>query len=109
MSACRRGYSTNHVLIRLIENWRHASDNNLFTGAVLMDLSKAFDFIPHDLLIAKQHAYGLDFDTITFLHNYLKHRKQSVKINSISIFFKKLYFWVYYKDQYQVQSCSTFL
>ena len=78
----------NHVLIRLIENWRHALDNNLFTGAVLMDLSKVFDCIPHDLLIAKLHIYGLDFDTVTFLHNYLKHRKQSVKINNISSFFR---------------------
>ena len=45
MSAYRSGYSTNYVLIRLIENWRHALDNNLFTGAVSMDLSKAFDCI----------------------------------------------------------------
>ena len=73
MSAYRSGYSTNHVLIRFIENWRHALDNNLFTGAVLMNLSKAFDCLLHDLLIAKLHAYGLDFDTVTFLHNYLKH------------------------------------
>ena len=75
-------------LIRLIENWRHALDNNLFTGTALMDLSKAFDSILHDLLIAKLHAYGLDFDTVTILHNYLKHRKQSVKINNISSFFR---------------------
>ena len=44
-------------------------DNNLFIGTVLMDLSKVFDCIPYDLLIAKLHAYGLDFDTVTFLHN----------------------------------------
>ena len=52
-----------------------------------MDLSKVFDCIPHDLLIAKLHAYGLDFDTVTFLHNYFKHRKQSMTINNISSFF----------------------
>ena len=51
ISAYRKGYSTNHVLIRLIENWKTMLDKNLFTGAVLMDLSKAFDCIPHDLLI----------------------------------------------------------
>ena len=84
ISAYRSGYNTNHVLICLIENWGHALDKNLFTSAILMDLSKAFDFIPHDLLTAKLHAYGLDLDTITFLHNYLKNRKQSVKINNIS-------------------------
>ena len=46
-----------------------------------MDLSKAFDCIPHNLLIANLHAYGLHFDTVTFPRSYLKHRKQSVKIN----------------------------
>ena len=84
------GYGTNHVLIRLIENWRHALDNNLFTGTVLMDLSKAFNCIPHGLLIAKLHAYGLDFDTLMLLHNYLEHQKQSVKINYISSFFRTI-------------------
>ena len=59
--------STNPVLIRLTENWRKALDNNLFARAVLMDLLKAFDCIPHDLLIAKLHAYGLGFDTVSFL------------------------------------------
>ena len=51
-----------------------------------MDLSKAFGCIPHDLLIAKLHAYGLDVDTVKFLHNYLKHRKQSAAIKNISSF-----------------------
>ena len=88
MPAYRSGYCAN-VLIRLIENWRHALDN-LFTGAVLMDLSKAYNCIPHDLLIAKLHVYGLDFDAITFLHNYLKHRNQSVKINNIFSFFRTI-------------------
>ena len=65
VSAHRSGYSTNYILIRLIEIWRHTLDNNLFAGAVLMDLSKAFNCIPHDLLIAKLHAYGPDFDRVT--------------------------------------------
>ena len=55
---------------------------------VFMDLSKAFDCIPHNLLITKLHVYGLEFDTVTFLYNYLKHRKQIVRINNISIFFR---------------------
>ena len=56
LPAYRKGYSTNHVLLRLIENWKAALDSYLFTGAVLLDLSNAFDCIPHDLLIAKLHA-----------------------------------------------------
>ena len=59
ISAYRKGYSTNHVLLRLIENWKAALDTNLFTGAVLMDLSKAFDCTPYDLLMAKLYTYGL--------------------------------------------------
>ena len=66
ISAYRKGYSTNHVLLRLIENWKAALDSNLFTGAVLMYLSKAFDCIPHNLLIATLHAYGFIFEKLTF-------------------------------------------
>ena len=64
-------YSTDHVLLSFIENWKAALDSNLFTGAVLMDLLKACDCIPHDLLIAKLHTYGLSFETLTFLNSYL--------------------------------------
>ena len=83
ISAYRKGNSTNHLLLRLIENWKAALDRNLFTGAFLMDLSKAFDCIPHDLLIAKLHAYGFSFETLTLLNSYLRNRKQCVKINNI--------------------------
>ena len=48
----RENYSSSHVLIRLIENWKQALDENFVVETVLMDLSKAFNCIPHDLLIA---------------------------------------------------------
>ena len=48
-----------------------------------MDLPNAFDRIPHYLLIAKLSAYGLSFETVTFLNSHLRNRKQCVKINSI--------------------------
>ena len=47
-----------------------------------MDLSKAFDSIPHDLLIAKMHAYGFSIDAVTFFYSYLKRRKENVKISN---------------------------
>ena len=40
VSTYRKEYSANHVLLRLIENWKASPDSNLFTGAILMDLSK---------------------------------------------------------------------
>ena len=82
MSAYRKSYSTQHVLIRLLEEWRRNLDDNLLVGAVLMDLSKAFDCIPHDLLLAKLEAYGLDINALTFIYSYLKNRKQSVRLNN---------------------------
>ena len=57
-------------------------DNNKVVGAVLMDLSKAFNCIPHDLLIAKMHAYGFDEDSLILFFSYLKDRKQAVKVNN---------------------------
>ena len=82
ISAYRKRYSSNHVLMRLIENWKLQLDNNKWVGAVLMDLSKAFDCVPHDLLIAKMHAYGFDYDTLVLFLSYLKNRKQGVKVNN---------------------------
>ena len=82
ISAYRKTYSSSHVLLRLIENWKKSLDNKNFVGTVLMDLSKAFDCIPHDLLVAKLHAYGLTEEAVTFIYSYLKRRKQGVKINN---------------------------
>ena len=53
-----------------------------FVGAVLMDLLKAFDSIPHDLLITKIHAYGFSKNSLVFFYSYLKRRKQNVRINN---------------------------
>ena len=45
-----------------------------------MDLSKAFDCLPHDLLVAKLEAYGFDRNTLKLFHSYLKDRKKVVKV-----------------------------
>ena len=90
ISAYRKAYSSNHVLLRLIEHWKKSLDNKNFVGTVLMDLSKAFDCIPHDLLVAKLHAYGLSEDAVTFIYSYLKRRKQAVKINNTESVFQIL-------------------
>ena len=71
LSAYRENYSTQHVLIRLVEEWKKHLDNNEVVGGVSMDLSKAFDCIPQDLLIAKLSAYRVDKIALKYIYSYL--------------------------------------
>ena len=59
----------------MIEVWKKALDYKNSAGAVLTDLSKAFDCLNHDLLIAKLDAYGFEKNAINFIYDYLKERK----------------------------------
>ena len=67
----RKGFSTQHCLLLMLEKWKHAVNNKNVFGALLTDLSKAFDCICHDLLIAKLNTYGLSLLALKLLHNYL--------------------------------------
>ena len=61
---------------------KNTLDKRGFAGAVLKDLSKAFDTINHELLIAKLNAYGFSEPSLKLIYNYLKDRLQHIKINS---------------------------
>ena len=60
----RRGYNKQTALLSLIEKWKSILNRSGFAGAVLRDLSKAFDTINHELLVAKLHAYGFDKNSL---------------------------------------------
>ena len=68
-------YSTQHALLRLLEKCKQFVDNEGYVGAVLMDLSKAFDCLDHDLLLAKLDAYGLIWNALNFICNFLSDRR----------------------------------
>ena len=61
-----------------------------FAGAVLMEFSKAFECMPHDLLIAKLNAYGFDRKCLAFFYSYLKRRKQRVNMKNMQSAFQTL-------------------
>ena len=78
----RKGYSAQHCLMMMLERWRNALDNKLTAGALLTDLSKAFDCLHHGLLIAKLEAYGFEYSALKYIYSYLSNRKQRTKVNS---------------------------
>ena len=69
----KEDYSCQYSLLRLIDKWKTCLDNKGIIGTVLIDLSKAFDLIDHNLLI--------DILSLNFLASYLCGRKQRMKLN----------------------------
>ena len=78
----RKRHSTQHALMQLLRSWQQSLDNSDIVGTILMDLSKAYDCLPHDLLIAKLAAYGVDFSSLCLINNYLTNRFHRVKIGT---------------------------
>ena len=81
-----KGYSTEQCLAVMLEVWKKALDGKGKAGTILTDLSKAFDCLNHNLLIAKMSAYGFEKNTLKFIQTYLKERKQRTKVNGPLLF-----------------------
>ena len=90
LSGFRKHHSTQHALLHMVEKWRRHLDNGETAAALLMDLSKAFDSINHDLLIAKLDAYGFSKAALGFIYSYLHERKQRVDSDSIFSIWKDI-------------------
>ena len=80
LSAYRRHYSCQTILLKFVENIKTSLDGGNKVGAIFMDLSKAFDCLPHGLLIAKLHAYSFLIAACELISNYLSNHQQCVKI-----------------------------
>ena len=97
----RKGYSSQHYLVAMIEKRKKSLDSKGSFGALLTDISKAFDCIPHELMIAKLDAYGFDLKVLLLVFNYLRNRKQRVKISiSPAIVTGMVYYLVCGKGQF---------
>ena len=78
----RKTHSTQHALFKLLQPWQQVLDKGGFIGTILMDLSKAYDCIPRNLLITKLECYGVDKVSLRLLLDYLTRRKPRTKIGS---------------------------
>ena len=83
---CRfgKGYSTQRLLV-LLQKWKRAVHSGQMFGALLTDLSKAFDFLDQEILIAKRKVYGFSLPALKLAHDYLSNRKQRTKVNRIIV------------------------
>ena len=86
----RKAHSTQHALFRLLQKWQKELDSGGFIGTILMDLPKVYDCLPHDLLIAKLEAYGLDNDSLNLPLDYLSFRKERTKLVPLIVNGQKL-------------------
>ena len=71
LSAFRKGYGCQSTLLNMIENFKCALDRGEYIACISMDISKAFDCLPHYLTICQLHAYGLSRNACTLLASYL--------------------------------------
>ena len=71
LCAFRKKHGCQTTLLRLVDDWKKALDRNEYVAAILMDLSKAFDCLPHDILLHKLSAYGLSNHSVKLLESYL--------------------------------------
>ena len=63
---------SNCLVKKIVDDWKRALDDNKYIAAISMDLSKAFDCIPHNLLLLNLEAYGLTKQSLNLLKNYLE-------------------------------------
>ena len=66
----------------MLEAWKRYVDQGKFFGALLTDLSKAFDCLDHELLTVKLNAYGFSLPALRLINDYLSNRKQRAKIEN---------------------------
>ena len=90
----RRGFSAQDCLLAMLEKWKLAVDKGKIFGILMTDLSKAFDCLSHELIIAKLNAYGFSLPALKLMQSYLTERKQRTKINQAYSSWEEILFGV---------------
>ena len=115
----RTNRSTQTALLQMYDRWVQAASNGQVSGAVLLDLSAAFDLVPPDILVKKLKVYGLDDSFLSWIESYLSERSQAVWIDHVLSEFLPcevgvpqgsnlgpLFFMLYVNDLSFVLSCN---
>ena len=86
-SGFRQYHSTESVVIYFTDEIRRNADAGRLTGALFVDLKKAFDTVPHKELISELESFGFTENSIVWFNNYLSNRSQVVSLgNDLSDF-----------------------
>ena len=75
----RRGFSAQNCLQEMLEKWKSAVDKGKAFGVLLTDLSKAFDCLSHELIIAKLNAYEFSLSALKLKQSYLYEKNKELK------------------------------
>ena len=73
-------HNTQHALLKIIETWRALLNKHNNVGAIIMNLSKAFDALNHNLLLCKLKHYGFNKNAFTFIQSYFTNRHHRPKV-----------------------------
>ena len=77
-------YNVQHALSNLLFDWQNCLDISGIVGTIITDLSKAFHRLPHDSIIVKLHAYGVDHDSLRrLIRSFLSNQHQRIKLDSV--------------------------
>ena len=82
LTGFRKNHGTQHALLKMIETLKTKLNMSHKVGAIYMNLSKAFDSLNHELLIANLKCYGLDQHAVELFRSYLSNRYQCCKVNN---------------------------
>ena len=91
LTGFRKNHNTQHSLLKMLESFKEALDKGNSVSAIFMDLSKAFDTLNHDLLIAKFEPYGFSVNSLSYIHSYLNKRLQKTNVNNNYSLWKEIF------------------
>ena len=77
-----KGFNAQNCPVNMIEKWKVSVNHGGMFGALMTDLSKAFECLHHELLIAKLDAYGFDITSVKLIQQWLSNRKQMIKVGN---------------------------